>query len=239
MAKTARIETVAFTIEEGEVTREPAGSRTLLRFAAPAKRHLDGGFEVNNVNALLFDRDGRFIARRGSERARTVLGNRAAWVHEIPVDQLALATRVSYEIEHRFDLRRKVLATELPTLPAESDGSDYWRWLTFDPRLLEDRTTRFDIALWARNSELVITFGQIPKFATDSFRCEYELDLLDGDGLLVANRTFSGGLNYGRPNFDDTSISMERRLMRTLRFFELRARTEARAIAEIAVDLLP
>ena len=139
-------------------------------------------------------------------------------------------------MQYRFDLRRKLVAGELPALPVEADGSDYWRWTQLDPRTLEDRTATFDIALWARNSDITITFSHVPKMVTDLFRCEYELDLLDADQLVVATRNFSGYLNTGVPNHDDTSISMDRRTMRQLKFFELRVRIEARAIASLAVD---
>lgn len=238
MATTKRVECPAFTIEEGKVTKE-AGRRATFRFEAKSARQLDGGLEISNINALLFDRDGRFVAKRRHEYSKTVLAGRASWMHEIPTDQLATATRLVYEVEHRFDVRRKLVAGELPALPAESDASEYWPWLVLDSRTLEDRTARFDFGLWAGGSGVEITYGQAPKMITDSFRTECELDFLDGDREVVATKHFSMSLANARPTFDDTSMSFERKVMRTLKFFELRAKTEARGMVELAVDGMP
>ena len=235
---TPKLESVAFTIEAGEVVRSVAGSRTALRFTAPSKRHLEGGFEVE-VHAVLFDAQGRFVHRRSSERSRTVLGNRATWVHEVENDALASASRLSYEISHRFDYRRKIVAGELPELPTAADGSDYFRWVNFDARTLEDRAVKLDIGFWARNSSFEITMSQQPKLVTDSCRTEWELDLLDGDNTVMFSRNGSISLNYGGPAYDDSSISMDRRSMRQLKFYELRGRTECRAIARLALDAIP
>src|SRR5690349_17586301 len=105
MVATPALETPVFTIQPGTLTREGSGSRTAFWFSAPSTRHTDGGFELNNVHALLFDKAGRFICRRTCERGRTVLGNRATWLHEIPNDALTTATRMLYQIEYRFDVR--------------------------------------------------------------------------------------------------------------------------------------
>ena len=236
MGTTKKLETPAFTIDDGAVTKDNTGSRTVFKFIAPSQRHLEGGFEVANVRAMLFDKEGRFIAKRGAESSRTVLANRAMWIHEIPNDQLTTATKFVYEIEYKFDIRRKLVAGELPTLPAESDGSDYFRWLNLDPRTLEDRTAKFEFALWARQSELAITYGHTEKFVSDSFRNEFELDLLDGDNNVVLTRNFSGS-GYVRPFYDDTSIyGIDRRTIRSLKFFELRVRSEARGYTDLVVD---
>jgi hypothetical protein len=232
-----RLDTPPFTIEAGKITRQGStSSRTLLGFAAPAARHLDGGLEVN-VYAVLFDAQGRFIGRRSHDRNRTVLGSRAQWLHEIDNDWLAQAARITYELEYRFDHRRKILGGELPQIPAEADGSDHHRWLNLDPRALEDRIVRIDFALWVRSSELVITISQQPKFSTDSCRTDFELDLIDADQQLAYTRTFSTSLNCGQPSFDDTAIGIERRALRPLRFFELRGRTEGRGIARWSFDV--
>jgi hypothetical protein len=238
MANTSKLETPAFSIAEGTVTREAAGSRTLIKFTAPATRHLDGGFETS-VYLVLFDADGNFVAKRSADSAKTVLSNRAAWTHEIETDKLANARRMVFEIQHRFDYRRKVCGGELPILPVESDGSDYWRWLKLDPRSLEDRTVKFDISLWARSSNLEITYSQTPKLTTDSIRSELELDLIDADGIVCFSKNFSISLNYGVPAYEDTSISMDRKALRALRFFELRARTEGRSIVRLPIDTMP
>jgi hypothetical protein len=236
---TERLETPAFTIEAGTLTRHAlTSSRTALRFIAPAERHLDGGFDAT-VSAILYDARDRFIARKGGSRDKTILGSRAVWVHELDNDWLAQAARVTYEIDHRVDFRRKIVAGELPQLPAQADVSDYYRWLDLDPRTLEDRVVRFDFALWARASEVAITVSQTPKLATDSCRSELELDLLDGNLQLCFSRPLSIGLNYGQPSFDDTSITMDRPTMRALRFFELRGRTDLRGLARLVVDGLP
>lgn len=238
MGNTPKLESVAFTIEEGQITRHPSGSRTTIRFVAPAKRHLDGGFDAD-VNVVLFDSQERFVHRRSGDRSKCVLGNRAFWLHEIDNDCLANATRLVYEISHRFDYRRKIVAGELPELSAQSDGSDYFRWLAPDPRTLEDRAVKLDFSLWTRNSSIDITMSQQPKIPTDSCRTEWELDLLDGDNNLCFTRSSSVSLNCGGPAYDDTSISMDRRSMRMLKFFELRGRTEIRAITRLVIDAIP
>lgn len=235
--KTPSIETPAFTIGEGTIAQEAAGSRTVFRFSAPAKRHVEGGFEASGVGAVLLDRDGRFVARRNAEWSRTVLANRASWVHELPQEQLQWASRLVYQIELRIDTRRKLTAGEVPALPAEADGNDYWRWLSIDPRVVEDRLAAFDVALWARTGEVAITHSCTPKITTDAFRCEYELDLLDAERQVVATRHFSSSLVCGRASYEDNAISMERRVMHTLKFFELRVRCETRAVYDLAVEL--
>lgn len=235
--RTERLETPVFTIEAGQVTRQGgSSSRAELSFTAASARHLDGGFEVS-VYALLFDGEGRFIGRRSGDRGKTILGNRAQWVHEIDNDWLAQAARLTYELEYRFDYRRKIVAGELPQLPADADADDYYRWLNLDPRTLEDRAVRFDFGLWARSSEAVITISQEAKFTTDSCRTELEFDLFDADNQLCFSRSFGTSLNYGQPSYDDTSISMDRRALRALRFFELRGRTEARGLARMTLDV--
>lgn len=234
---TDRLDTPPFTIEAGKLTRQGGSStRTGLGFAAPATRHLDGGLDLN-VYAVLFDAQDRFIGRRSGDRNRTVIGNRAQWYHEIENDWLAQAARITYEIEYRFDHRRKILGGELPQLSAEAAASDYYRWLNLDPRVLEDRSVRLDFALWVRSSELVITISQQPRFTTDSCRTEFELDLVDADQQLAYTRAFSTSLNCGQPSFDDTSIGIDRKALRTLRFFELRGRTEGRGIARWSFDV--
>ena len=168
-----------------------------------------------------------------------MLANRAVWIHKIDNDALANATTLVYEIQHRFDYRRRIVAGEVTELPAQADGSDYFRWLNFDPRTLEDRAVKLDVGFWARNSEIQLTMSQTPKVMTDSCRTEWELDLFDAQNMILASRTGSVSLNYGQPAFDDWSLSMDRRSMRVLKFFELRGRTEIRALARLAVDALP
>lgn len=236
---TPALDTPAFTLGEGTIERAPAGSRTLLRYTAAAKRQIDGGFEIN-VYAVLFDARDRFVCKRSSDRGPTVLANRAAWVHELDTVKLEQATRLVYAIEHRFDYRRKLVGGELPALAVEADGSDYWRWHVPEPRTLEDRVVRLDVTLWARGGGLEVTFGQHAKLAhADSVRTELELDLLDGDGAVQFARSCSVSQSHGTATYDDMSISMDRKAMRALRLYELRARTEARAVANLAIDALP
>jgi len=237
MAKTPKLDTAAFTIEEGQLTRHASGSRQQFRFNAPAQKHLDGGFELD-VYMLLFDNQGRFVHKRSGERSKLILGGRAQWVHELDNDAVGNAVTAVYEISHRFDYRRKISAGELLPLPPEADGSDYFRWGGLDPRTLEDRVVKLDLAFWARNSYFEITYAQHPKLPTDSCRTEMELDLLDADRNLIAQRNFNASLTCGRPDYNDTSISMDRKTMRTLRFFELRGRTECRSIVPMTIDNL-
>lgn len=232
-----RLDTPPFTIEPGKVVRKGgSSSRTHLAFSAPATRHLDGGLEVS-VAALLFDHQNRFIARRGGDRTRTVIGKQAQWSHEVENDWLAQATRITYELEYRFDFRRKIVGGELPQLSAEAASTDYYRWLNLDPRSLVDRAVELDFALWVRSSELVITIAQHPKLATDSCRTELELDLIDAEHQLSYTRSFSASLTCGEASFDDTSITIDRAALRPLRFFELRGRTEARGLVRWSYDV--
>ena len=242
MTATERLETPAFTIEPGTVTRlgSSGSSRTVLQFAAPSTRHLDGRFELSRIGLVLFDAKDRLIGERSSDRAKSILGNRCTWIHEVDNDWLGQAARFTYQINHQFDYRRKIVAGELPALPGDADGTDYFRWLNLDPRTLEDRVVRFDFALWARNTSLDLTIAQHPKLVTDSCRSELELDLFDADNNLCFSRTFSAYLNCGQAAYDtEQSISMERRTLRTLKFFELRGRTEVRSIANLEVSAIP
>lgn len=236
MGSTNKVETPAFTIEAGTVTRDAGGSRTSLRFAAPSKRHYDGGFEVSNVRAVMYDKAGKFIAKRGHESSRTVIGNRAAWTHEIPSDQLVQATRVVYEIEYKLDARRKLVGGELLPLAAESDGSDFWLWHRIQ---IDDKLATYEIAFWARQSELAFTYGHTPKLPIDSFRNEYELDLLDDQQMIVASKSFSCATMFNRTTFEDNSLyGIDRRTLRSLKFFELRARTEVRSVVDLEIQNL-
>jgi hypothetical protein len=204
MGSTKRIDTPAFTIEDGTVSREAGGSRTILRFTAASKRHVDGGFDVSNVRAAMFDKAGKFIAKRGHESSRSVLGNRASWVHEIPTDQLAQAARVVYEIEYRLDIRRKLIGGELPQLPAESDGSDYWPWHRVQ---IEDKLGAYEIAFWARQTELAFTYGHTPNLAFEQCRNEFELDFLDADQLTALSRSFTTAAGSSRTIRSTASIA--------------------------------
>jgi hypothetical protein len=237
LLKSAAVEMPAFTIGEGAVDLAVSGTRTLLTFTAPATRHLDGGLELS-AYMMLYDKDGRFIARRSTEWNKPCLiATRAAWTHEIHNDQLALATRLVYEVEHRFDWRRRMVAGELPPLPAEADGVEAYRWTTLDPRTLEDRIARYDLGLWARSDSFEVTLGQYPKLETETMRTEMEIDLLDAQRQVMYSKNFSVSLNNCGPAYTDTSLRMDRKTLRTLAFFELRGRTESKGIARIAVDL--
>jgi len=239
MVSTSKLECPAFTIESGQLTKHSSGSRTSFQFEARSSRHFpDGGFDFD-VYVVLFDAQGRFVYRRSADRPRPVLANRAAWTHEIENDVLANATSLVYDIHHRLDYRRRIVAGELPELPAQADGSDYFRWIGLDPRTLEDRVVKLDVGIWARGSSIDITMSQTPKITTDTCRTEWEIDFLDEHNLVVASRNGSTSMNYGLPAHDDTSLSIERKVLRTLKFFELRGKTELRAIAKLPVDTLP
>ena len=236
MAKTAKLESAAFTIEEGTLTRVTDGSRAVFRFSAPAQRHLpDAGYEVD-IYMILFDAQGRVVRRRSADRS--LLGSRAQWVHEIDNDMVANAVSATYDIQHRVDYRRKIAAGELPPLPPEADGSDYFRWGAPDPRTLEDRMIKLDLTFWARRSYFEVSYGQTPKVAVDMCRSEMEIDLLDADQNLMFQRRFSASTRYGRPEYGDSSVSMDRKAMRQLRFFELRGKTEINALAQLKIDNL-
>lgn len=238
MAKTAKLESAALTIEEGTITRTTDGSRAVFRFNAPAQRHLpDAGYEID-VYMVFTDAQGRIVRRRSCDRSSQLLGGRAQWVHEIDNDMVAQAATATYDIQHRVDYRRKIAAGELPPLPPEADGSDYFRWGSLDPRTLEDRMIKLDLNFWARRSYFEFTYGQTPKTTFDSCRTEMEIDLLDENRTLLFQRTFSASTRYGRPEFNDNSISMDRKAMRQIRFFELRGKTEISALAQLKIENL-
>jgi hypothetical protein len=235
MAKTPRLEAAAFTIEEGTITRVTDGSRAVFRFNAPATRHLaDAGYEVD-VYIVLFDAQGRVVRRRSCDRSSQLLGARAQWVHEVDNDMVAAATTAVYDIQHRVDYRRKITAGELPPLPPEADGSDYFRWGSLDPRTLEDRMVKLDLSFWARRSYFEISYAQTAKTVVDSCRSEFEIELLDAERQLLFQRTFSASTRFGRGECNDTSISMDRKAMRQIRFFELRGKTEVNALAQLPI----
>ena len=82
MAKTPKLESAAFTIDEGQVTRHASGLRTQFRFTAPAHKHLDGGFDadvymVYNDTSISMDRRTmrtlRFFELRGKTEVRAVV----------------------------------------------------------------------------------------------------------------------------------------------------------------------
>jgi hypothetical protein len=50
-------------------------------------------------------------------------------------------------------------------------------------------------------------------------------------------RSFTTSLNLGQPAFDDNTLPIDRRTLRTLRFFELRGRTEGRGFARWSFDV--
>jgi hypothetical protein len=232
-----RIETPAFTtpafaLDPGTLASERALDRVRLTFTAPARRLLDGGFELAGVYLWLTDRDGRLITRKsGDWSQQPLLSNRAVWVHEVLADQLAAAASITYEIDHRFDYRRTVAAGELPPLPVEADGSEWWRWLEPDPRTLTDACQRFDLGLWARSGGLDLTLVVHPRAPFESLRSELELELADADGLVAYSRTLSIS-SYGEtPGAWDASDSMERRALRALHLYKLAGRTEGRLAA--------
>ena len=238
MVATPALETPAFTLSEGTLTREVGGGRSTFTFNAPSKRHFAGGFEAQ-VNLVLFGADGRFIARRGSDLSKTVLSNRATWTHEFDNDKLTNATKLVYQIQYRFDYWRKLAGGEVPPIAAEAASSEYWRWVAVDPRTVEDRAIALDLSVWLTRSGVEITYAQTPKVTTDSVRSELELELIDGDRNVVVSKTFNASLNNTHPSYDDTSLWVDRKVLQSLRFFELRGRTEMRAIATLAFDTLP
>ncbi len=230
---TAAFESPGVAIGEGTLKREKAGDRVQLAFTAPCKRAFDGGYELSGIYAALHDRDGRLVVRRSAEWGKSLLTNRAAWVHEFLPEQVSAATSLVYEIDYRFDYRRTVATGELPTLPAEADGSDWWRMVAPDPRSLTDRCARFDLGLFARSSSVEIWVVQHPQESFENLRTEFEFEMLDADGVSALARTFSVSGCGTNPTYTDTAPSIERRALRGLRFYTLRGRTEARLLARM------
>ena len=231
--KTAAVDSPGVAIGEGTLTREKSGDRVLFSFAAPCKRAFEGGYELSNAYAALHDREGRLVVRRSAEWGKSLLTNRAAWVHEFLPEQVAAASSLVYEVDYRFEYRRTVATGELPALPAEADGSDWWRLVAPDPRSLTDRCARFDLGVFARSSSLDVWVVQHPMASFDSLRTELELEMVDADGIIAMARNFSLSGSGSTPAYTDISPSIERRALRGFRFFTLRGRTEARLITRV------
>jgi hypothetical protein len=232
------VETPVFVVEEGALVKERVGARTNLVFTAKAARQIECAFELLDVRLLMFDKAGHFLGRRSSQRMRNVLANRAHWLHEVPSDQLAYASRIRYEIEYRYDVTRKLVAGELPALAADSDSTEYFRWLSVDPRSLDDRSAKYHFTLWAKPSDIVFAYGFEPKVQTDNFDTKFELDLLDQERNVVLSRNFQLGQFLGGGNYDENELySIDRKTMRTLRFYELRARSDIKSVAAFELTL--
>jgi hypothetical protein len=231
--KTAAVQAAGVSIDEGLIARRASGDRIQLAFSAPCKRLVDGGYELSNVYALLHGKDGRLVVRRSAEWGKYVLTNRASWVHEFLPEQISAAATLSYEIDYRFDYRRTIVAGELPVLPAEADGSDWWRWVEPDPRTMTDGCVRVDLGIFARASAIDVWVVQHPLFSFDSVRSELEFEMTDADGFTVQSRNFSVSSSGSNPGYSDFSPSIERRALRNLRFFALRGRTEARMLLRL------
>ncbi|MFN0251095.1 MAG: hypothetical protein ACKV2T_29740 [Kofleriaceae bacterium] len=238
MSTSKRVETPVFVIEEGVLVKERAGARTNVVFTAKAARQIECAFELSDVRLLMFDKAGHFVGRRSSQRSRNVLANRAYWVHEVPTDQLAYASRIEYEIEYRYDVTRKLVGGELPALAAESDSTEWFRWLSIDPRSLDDRSAKYYFTLWARPSDIVFTYGFEPKVRTETFDTRFELDLLDAERNVVLTRNHFLGQFMGGRNYDESDIyNIDRKTMRSLKFYELRARSDIRTVAGLELTL--
>lgn len=231
--KTAAVHSPGVAIEEGTLTREKSGDRVQFAFAAPCKRAFDGGYELSNAFALLHDRDGRLVVRRSAEWGKSLLTNRAAWLHEFLPEQVAAASSLVYEVEYRFEYRRVVATGELPALPAEADGSDWWRWVAPDLRTLTDPCARFDLGVFARSGSVEIWVVQHPQESFENLRTEFEFEMVDVDGVIALSRNFSISSYGTNPAYTDTAPSIERRALRGLRFYTLRGRTEARLLARL------
>jgi hypothetical protein len=238
MSISKRVETPVFVIEEGTIAKERIGTRTNVVFTAKAARQIECAFELADVRLLMFDKAGHFLGKRSSQRSRNVLANRAHWLHEVPSDQLAYASRIVYEIEFRYDVTRKLVGGELPVLAADSDSTEWFRWLSIDPRALDERSAKYQFTLWARPNDIAITYGFAPKVQTDNFDTKFELDLLDAERNVVLSKNFNLGQVLGRGNYEENELyGLDRKTMRTLRFFELRARSDIKSIVDLELDL--
>lgn len=238
MSTSKRVETPVFVIEEGTLTSERVGTRTNLTFNAKAARQIECAFELADVRLMMFDKAGHFLGRRSSQRARNVLANRARWMHEVPSDQLAYASRIVYEIEFRYDVTRKLVGGEIPALAAESDSTEWFRWLSIDPRALDERSAKYHFTMWAKQSDIVFTYGFAPKVQTDNFDNKFEIDLLDAERTVVLTKNLNIGQSLGRGNYDENELyNIDRKTMRSLKFFELRVRSDVKSVVDLELDL--
>src|SRR6185503_9617414 len=102
-----------------------------------------------------------------------------------------------------------------------------------DLRSMTDRCARFDLGVFARSGSVDIWLAQHPLETFENLRTEFELDVVDAEGVIALSRNFSVSGCGTTPAYTDTSPSIERRALRSLRFFTLRGRTEARLITRM------
>lgn len=228
-----RIETPTFALWNPELARERSGDRTVLRFSAPGERRLaGGGFEINSINAILLDREGAPLVRRYHESGRQcVIGKLCTWSHELYDEQLAGAAALVYEVETRVDLRRTLLAGALEAIDLDDERRRPWPHTAGarggDPLL------QLSVAMVFNRGDLDINLLGEATGTHDGHSTQFEIDLLDQDGNAIASRTASFSIGAPGLGYTDTGLRLERRVAKAVRGFEIRGRTEVRAIARI------
>lgn len=234
-----RTRSAAFALSAPEFARERSYDRTLLRFTARGERRFtDGGFELANVHVLLLDAAGAAIARRGHESNRqTLLGPLTTWAHEVYDEQLAAAAALVYEVETRVDVRRVVLAAGLA--PIELDGDERRPWpmtITAQP---DDPLLRLAVRVTVSRGDIELVLTGEATDLHDGHRNDFELELHDEAGAVIATRSMSLGIPATNLAVTDYSLRLEKRVARAVRALVLRCRSEVRAITRVGPFTIP
>jgi hypothetical protein len=228
-----------FSVSSVELARERSYDRTLLRFTGRGVRAItDGGFEVANIHAILIGADGAPIVRRSHESNRqTLIGPVTTWAHELYDEQLAAAAALVYEVETRIDVRRTILEGELATILLDADDRRPWPLtITAQPA---DPLLRLSVGTWFSRSDFEIWLAGEATDLHDGHRHDFELDLRDAAGAVVANRTMSLSVGPSGLAFTDYSLRLEKAVARAVHALSVRCRSEVRAIARVGPFALP
>jgi hypothetical protein len=223
-----------FDLSGGAFSRERSYDLTVLRFESRGARTCgDGGFELWTVYAILVDLDGTVIVRRSHDSGRqTVIGPVTTWAHELSDDHLARAAALIYDVETRVDVRRSLVRGTLATIDLDREDRQLWPFTVTDGA--DDPLVAVSLSLSVRRGDIEINLVGETAMVHDGHRTEFEFDLLDEHGQLVASRTCSLSIRSGDGlGFGDTSLRLEKRVQRAVRSFELRGRTELRGLTRV------
>lgn len=222
-----------FSLSSPELSRERSYDRTVLRFTAKAERTFtEGGFELSNIYVVLVDADGAPIVRRSHDSGRqTLLGPLTTWCHEIHDDQLAAAAAMVYEVETRVDHRRVILEGDLAALDLDSGDRQPWPLaITSAPA---DPLLQLSVRTLYNRGDFEIFLAGEATDVHDGHRHDFELDLRDEAGAVIAARTLSFSLNATGFGMTDSSQRLEKKVVRAVRKVTLRCRSEVRSIARL------
>ena len=232
-------EHTAFALSALSLSRERAGDRTLLRLSGRGSRTFpDGGFELASVYAILIGADGAPIVRRGHDSGRqTLLGPRTTWAHELYDEQLAAAAALVYEIETRIDVRRPLLAGTRAPIALDADDRRPWPLvLTSAP---VDPLLRVSLGTVFNRGELELWLAGEATGPHDGHRTEFEIDVLDASGAVIASRAMTLSIGASGLAFNDYALRLEKPVARAVDGLVLRGRSEVRAIARVGPFTIP